>query len=389
MFYVPIEAHKEPPPMSSNPEQIPKSSETEVPVPHSGKLDSNMRERPVVHDLPPLTEDNIDDITAADTVHANFGGDETRLSSAEKAEFDQWRQSRAEKAQTSEAIPTPETAPTDEAPTPEAIPVKKKNKLARWALAGLGAGVVFAASTAVYVNAITSGITNSADKDLPPAPETNNSGELTPGQPQATAAPAPESRTGLGQDTHKFFGEDGKSSQTFEQLSESINIPASENKDSIEAQTTYYKLMEKMANYFPSEEEVRNNLNIPTAELTVEDYIAACKLYHKAYDSLYESPSGKLHQFMNELAVRVAYAKLGTLNEGDAVPYNVTIDFAKTAPQFTIADNALENSIDDINTITGTYDLTFTGFGPNKTSGKDPVWLVDGNVQVARTAATK
>ncbi|MET0980227.1 MAG: hypothetical protein ABWX90_03165 [Candidatus Saccharimonadales bacterium] len=204
-----------------------------------------------------------------------------------------------------------------------------------------------------------------------------------------TTIPVPENREGGGSATYKFFSEDGASFQTFEELSGSITIPVSENENSIEAQTTYYKHMEKMANYFPSETEVRNNLNIPTGQLTVDDYIDACKLYHNAYDNLYEKPAGSLYSFMNELAVNVAYAKLETLNNGEAAPYNVTIDFAKTAPQFTVGDNARDNTVDDTNPMSGTYDLTFTGFGPNKTTGKNPTWLVDGNVQVTKAEAAK
>lgn len=281
-------------------------------------------------------------------------------------------------------------------PPAKELPVEaeKKSKVGRWVAAGVGAVALLAASTVITVNSITGNgfIKNPNDKEnLPPAPDTTNTAPVTPGQtaPTETKIPVPENRGGLGTDTYKFFSPDGKNFQTFEQLSDSITIPVGENADSIEAQTTYYKQMEKMANYFPSEQEVRNNLNIPTGQLTVDDYMDACALYHKAYDKLYDQPSGGLHDFMKELAAKVAFIKLETLNNSEAVPYNVTIDFAKTKPEFTITDNAAQNSIDDVNPISGTYELTFTGGGPNKTTGENPVWLVDGNVHVAKADAAK
>lgn len=204
--------------------------------------------------------------------------------------------------------------------------------------------------------------------------------------PAPTATATPENREGRGSDTYIFLGPDGETEQTLEQLSESINIPVSENKDTIEAQTTYYKKMEEMVNYFPTEKEVRNNLNIPEGQqLEVEDYLAAVKLHNKGYDGLYETPSGTLYDFMQELSVQVAASKIETINSGETL-YEATIDFARTKPEFVVRDNAKDNSIDDVNPMAGTYELTFTGFGPNKTNSENPVWLVDGNVVVTKKA---
>ncbi|MDB5168033.1 MAG: hypothetical protein JWO55_291 [Candidatus Saccharibacteria bacterium] len=276
---MPIEAHKEPPPMSPNPEQIPKSSETEVPVPHSGKLNSSMREVPVVPDLPDLTEEHVNNTTAADTVYDNFGGDETTLSPAEKAEFDQWRQRRAEKAQTAEATPTPEFTPADDTPTRESIPVKKKNKLARWALAGLGASLVFAASTAVYVNAITSGITNSTDKDLPPAPETNNSAAPIPGLTGETAAPTPDKlRTVTEADI-----------ASYQENVESTVFTIGEHGSEPKVLDDFVSAFNKMINYQPSDEELEKSKDLvsPTSGMTGSR--AAAEMYRNSFKDMFAS----------------------------------------------------------------------------------------------------
>lgn len=327
--------------MSSNPEQIPKSSESNIP--HSGEYVSP-EAKPIEAGIP-----------APNTAYEGF--DELPPQDHERFAIDQGvtavRQSHA--------------------PAPESAPTKKNNRL-KMLLGGVAAGVgVTIASAAVYVNAITSGIgiDNSPDKNLPPAPETSNSANPFPGQTGETqGTPAIEV---------KFYDENG-AEVSKEELSDSVRLTTDKYADPLKAQNGFFEKMEQMMNHLPSDKEVRNNLGYDAnKELTKEDYIAAHKIYRKAYDSLYKSPSGKLYTSMGNYADYVISSHYDTRNE--AQPYHVSFEPA-TGGYVLMYDNSLENSADDQNGKLK-YIVDQTN-GPEQSLGSDGkanAWLIPGDAR--------
>lgn len=287
---------------------------------------------------------------------------------------------------------------------PEAPAPKKMSPGKKWLIWGVTAAVVFVVLTIVTVNTILSGITNAAVKELPPAPGTNNVAPAVPGQtPTPSAIPVPEWRSGRGIDTHKFTTDGGKPFQTHKELVAAIKVPVAEYPDTISAQTRFYELMEQRVNYEPTEEEARNNLNIPAGQqLEIDDYRDAAKLYRDTYVGLFEVESGGLFKFMDQLGSDVydiQIANYGTsVNWVPKVSYEVNVEFARTRPEFIVTDNVAKTelvtgtpglkAVDVTGFITGTYELTFTGFGPDKvTENKEQVWKFGEKVVVTKKPA--
>jgi hypothetical protein len=329
--------------MSSNPEQIPKSSESNIPIPHSGEYVSP-EAKPIEAGIP-----------APNTAYEGF--DELPPQDHERFAIDQGvtavRQSHAS--------------------TPESAPTKKNNRL-KMLLGGVAAGVgVTIASAAVYVNAITSGIgiDNSQDKNRPPAPETSNSANPTPGQTGET-----QKNTFI---ETKFYDENGTET-TKEELSESVRLTTDKYPDATDAMRGFFDKMEVMMNHFPSEAEVRNNLGYDASKkLTKEDYLNAAAIYRKAYDSIYENPNGKLYSEMNRLGASAVGYHYDTMNEAE--PYRISIELPKGSELVLVTDNSTRNSVkDDPRTV------RFSAYGGDAmersigSNGKQPAWMIPGNV---------
>lgn len=276
---------------------------------------------------------------------------------------------------------------------PETAMPKKMSRGKKWAMWGLTATGVFITLSIVTVNALVSGITNAADKDLPPAPGSNNSGELVPGQTGTTEQPAPYNREGRGTATYKFLAEDGKTFQTHEQLVDSISVPVDTYPDKLSAQKRFYELIEKRSNYEPTEEEVRNNLDIPSdRELTANDFWAAAKLYRDAHNSLFENESGGLFKFLDKLGSDVYDVQVSNyMASGTGVPkakYKANLEYPSTYDRIIITDNVTETSIpnkDATAFLTGTYELSFIAFGPDQvTENNKEVWKFGDRVVVTK-----
>jgi hypothetical protein len=302
--------------MSSNPEQIPKSSESNVP--HSGEY--------VSPNALPIEEG----IPAPDTAYAGF--DELPPQDHERSAIDQGK------------------AAVRDSHATEAKPDKKKLVNRGLMIAG-GVGATAVAgllvATSIFMGNAKEGSNNNANT-LPPAPETTNS---APGIP----VPAPEitniasNATSTPERTQgavviKFFDETGAATSK-EELSDSVKLSINKYVDPVAAQAGFFEEMETMMNHLPSEAEARNNLGYPAdKELTKEDYLAAGRIYRDAYKVLYTAPSGPLYDSMENYAEYVIENHYNTRNEDQ--PYRVSFETGADG-YISMLDNSLKNSADD------------------------------------------
>jgi hypothetical protein len=310
--------------MSSNPElPVSNQSTDDVPVPHSGNLEPGMREFPVVEGLPQLTEEEVNSTTSADTAYENFGGEQVTLSPAEKAAFDQYRR--------------------DVAISHNAAPEKKSKKKLAW-IGGAVAGIVLAGGAIFTTNA-------GAEKNTPPTP-VETSVAANPNatqQPEISATPQPTAEVvaGVAPEDLKFYNADG-TFQTRKEVIDNVKVSPVEYKTVNDTFDAIFGRIEAAINYIPDEKTVRNNLNIPTEPLTIENYQKVAEDFQAiTFDTVLRG-DGKLRTTFENIGRDTAYARLLTWGDKEPVLYgiHITQDLIKSQ-KINITDNSTLNSIDD------------------------------------------
>ena len=312
---MPTEAHKEPPQMTSNPDQFPHPEDLTTKTPHAGgeEVPADVRENPVVeYDLP---------------------------------------LERAVKEQKIGNIPNTLEEGFIYAPyEPSAHETQKKKSKRGLVILGVGAATVATAFGAWF------GSTGGGQVNLPPKPVA--SAPPNPGQPPVAEKP-PVVIPPVAETTpaairpeiapvaeQKFYTETGEE-QTFEELKEQNTLYASEygGFGGELAYRGFFERAETMINHYPTEQEVRNNLGYPADhKLTKADYKLAMGVYVKAYDVLYDQPGtnkgNNLYAVLTRIADETVDQRYDRLNDSDASndSFNATLELSERLTQFTHTD---------------------------------------------------
>lgn len=217
----------------------------------------------------------------------------------------------------------------------------------------------------------------------------------SPSEPQsqtsAAAAPTP-AETKLGAEAPRqvakedliFHTADGNTA-TFEELSQEHKLLTSEYPNRVDVTRSYLEVeMPNMIEYFPTADEVRNNLGYSASKvLTKEDYLMAAAIGRQTYDIAYvitpeetSKDTNSIFDVMNRIA-NTAVSKRYDANGGDAaneaVPFTATIEVAGIMNSFTYYDNSF-------NTTPDVYGIA--GKDPQRTTEKEPAWKIDPSMKL-------
>lgn len=332
--------------MSSNPDQIPKSSESNVP--HSGEYVS-----PEAVPIEP-------GITAPDTVYNGF--EELPPRTDERHALDQ---GKAAVRDSHEVQP------------------KKKFSLG----AKIGALAAAAAAAAGIAYGVNVGATGNGFIQKP-APLPTAEGPAVPGQtapavPEATAPVTPEQNADA--KNFKFYTGEGDKFQTVADLKESLKLDVDKYTKPADTIPLVIERMADAANYLPTEKAVRENLNKPTEQLSIDDYMAVYNEYLKAHDVMFNTKGGDLYDTLQEVCKQTAYSHIISVANGEAVPYAVKIELHTNNTGLRISDNSLENGIDDnAFDYLGNYRLLSSGL--NDVVSNNGAWSIAGNMELIKQA---
>lgn len=348
--------------MSSNSEHFPENNDKAIDttVNHTGRLEDSLAERPVRE----YTETPLDTayksklINIPETPYEGF--EAARPTQEEKDKWNSYNQ-----------------------------PNNKSKKGLFIGIGSAAAGAAIAVGTILGLNANK----GEDDNNQPPAPQETASAPATPGaveQPEPTTpaetAPAPVASGELvAEEDLVFYTEDG-STQTYEELVDSLTLPTQEYSGP-DAADAFFASMNQMIQHMPSPEEVRHNLNIPDSQEfpTFEQYEQASIAHGKAFDILFESPSGDLYEKMHQLRDQALYNWVISMDNGDEVPYELAITYDGVR-SFKVTDNAQLNSFNNssnLDAYRGTYQLDFNGEGIEKSDFTvDAHWHMSSQIDV-------
>lgn len=352
MLYVPTEAHKEPPPMTANPEQFPKSSESNIPHGHEPVSPDAQRIQP--------------GISAPDTVQAGFNNLPPRID--ERVAFDQGT-----------------------AAVRDSFESKEKKKWSMGKKLGAGVAALLAAGGIAY--GVNAGATaNGFIKQ--PAPRPTAEGPAVPGAgtPPVETAPATSGETDpaiqapeiAAVEDQIFYGENGEK-MTYEQKAESLTLSTKEFPSGRDGMVGFFQRAEQMVEEYPTEDQVRNNLGYPeTQKLTLNDYLLTAGLTNKVYnETLFDQPGSmqgnSIHAVLNKLAIANVTQRYNRLNDGDAsndtTPFDATLTVGDSLLNFSYHDNTFDLEPTK-------YEMAYTR-DISRTPSTTPSWVIPSNTVIS------
>ena len=248
-------------------------------------------------------------------------------------------------------------------------PEKKKWSLGT-KLTILGVGALAAVGIGIGANAAAEGpFMKAPTATAPPVP---GQGEKTPvpGQSEAPLPATPntgETHKVVTPTEYKFYDDNGTfeasddtgaSKSYYDIVDQSRVDPQLVQVNSAEA---IYKKAEDAINYFPNEKTVREMLDKPTEQLTMEDFMKVAGNYRSVVFGTIFKGKGALYEQLDYIGNDTAAAIAQTLGDGQE-RYKTTLAYDARYGQLKVTDNSENNSADD-NTLRslGTYQLHTSG----------------------------
>lgn len=244
----------------------------------------------------------------------------------------------------------------NQAPEKEKMGLKAK-------LAWFGAGILTVGGLiGVGANAAAEGPFMKAPTATAPA-NPNLGGAPLPavpsGQPTETVPTNnPETNQAISPTDYIFYDEAGTSKSYYDVIDQSRVDPELVQVNSAGA---IYKKVEEAVNYLPNEKTVREVLNKPTGDLTMDDYTDVAARYRAVVFGTVLKGKGDLYATLDTIGHETASTLAQTINNGEE-RYKTSIKYDARSAQIVVTDNSESNSIDD-NTaqILGTYQVHTTG----------------------------
>jgi hypothetical protein len=344
--------------MSSSPDQLPTSSESNIPVPHGHE--------PVSPDASRIEPG----IQAPDNVHDGFISRPPSI-----PERQDWEQKRTEVRNNSTSTP------------------EKKNKKGLKIALAAGTASVAAALGAWGFSVGASGngfIQQPGTRPTAEAPVTPGPVQTDPSTSVETPVPT-NSQLEVPVEKRIFANGDGTYS-TQEQLIAQDKVSIEKNPETLNALGQIFESIEDSMNDFPDEKSVRNNLNIPSGQLTQENYLQVAKQRQAITLDTLVIGKGRLRTTLEAIGAQTTFNQFATLNASEPTPYHIDLKYDRIANTLTISDNSTENSIDDnANRDLGVYDVEFVNTEDIVALAEKngSTWKVSSNVGLLKKPAVK
>lgn len=352
-FYVPIEAHKEPHHMSSNPENFPGSS--------TGNAGSNPNDNPAHIQGTPYDKTSMKEAIDQEKLAENVDTDTLHLVAS-----DQYTGGRTPFR---EQLPTPEVE-------------KKKSK--KGLLIGLGAAAATGLTlVGAWVGATGNGFLKpGGNANLPPEPEQTAGAPIAPGVTEPTAEATP---TQTVERPVEPVVASPEHIENYDELVESSKMTFEKYDGQPAAYDGFVSQFNKMINFQPTDEMLEKSKNLVSSETGAVGPEALLEVYQSAFTDMF-SVKGSTYSTLSEIGKDTFNKWQLTKENGDERPYELWFETTEDN-HLIFRDNSYENSLPDdpisaVYTIPGQITVKEEPFGDDNIDNRQ--YLFPGNAEFVK-----